>query len=175
VSTPRENYALLSDLRTGPLVSRHGSIDWLCVPRFKIRSFTQTYDNEEVDASLLQLPHAGFVEYDDPRMPATVAKIERDLQGDAGLLHRYRTGSGLDGLTGAEYPFLICSFRLVEQYTRSGRTVDARSLLARLVGLANDLGLLSEEHDPSTNRLTGNFPQAFSHLGLIRAADALRG
>jgi GH15 family glucan-1,4-alpha-glucosidase len=145
VSTPRENYALLSDLRTGPLVSRHGSIDWLCVPRFKIRSFTQTYDNEEVDASLLQLPH------------------------------RYRTGSGLDGLTGAEYPFLICSFRLVEQYTRSGRTVDARSLMARLVSLANDLGLLSEEHDPSTNRLTGNFPQAFSHLGLIRAADALRG
>jgi GH15 family glucan-1,4-alpha-glucosidase len=123
VSTPRENYALLSDLRTGPLVSRNGSIDWLCVPRFKIRSFTQTYDNEEVKASLLQLPHAGFVEYDDPRMPATVAKIERGLQGDAGLLHRYGTGSCLDRLTGAEYPF----------------------------------------------------PQAFSHLGLIRAADALRG
>jgi GH15 family glucan-1,4-alpha-glucosidase len=140
----------------------------------RIRSFTQTYDADEVDASLLQLPHTGFVTYDDPRMLATVARIENDLLDGAGLLHRYRTAAGLDGLTGEEYPFLICSFWLVEQYAHTGRTDEARSLMKRLVGLANDVGLLSEEYDPATRRLAGNFPQAFSHLGLIRGADALR-
>ena len=136
-------------------------------------TFLQTYDGREVDASLLQLPHTGFVAYDDERMLGTVAAIEEDLMDEHGLLHRYRTDVGLDGLEGGEYPFLICCFWLVEQYACSGRLDDAHALMAQLVGLANDLGLLSEEYDPDSGRLAGNFPQAFSHLSLIRAADAL--
>ncbi|QEE62019.1 glycoside hydrolase family 15 protein [Salinibacterium sp. dk2585] len=139
----------------------------------EIGSFTQTYGNKEVDASLLQLPHTGFIAYDDPRMLGTVARIERDLSDEEGLLHRYRTEAHLDGLEGEEYPFLICNFWLVEQYAESGRLDDAERFMAQLVGYANDLGLLAEEYDPKSRRLAGNFPQAFSHLGLVRAADAL--
>ena len=139
--------------------------------------FTQTYDNTEVDASLLQLPQTGFIEADHPVMLATVAQIERQLQGDQGQVWRYRTsdsGTSMDGLTGREYPFLICTFWLVEQYARSGRLEDARELMRTTVGLSSELGLLSEEYDVKTERMAGNFPQAFSHLGLIPAADALR-
>lgn len=139
----------------------------------EMNSFVQAYDSTEVDASLLQLPHTGFLAHDDPRMLGTVARIERDLDRGGGLLHRYRTDAGLDGLVGEEYPFLICSFWLVEQYARSGRRTDAEHLMTRLTGYATDLGLLGEQYDPATRRLAGNFPQAFSHLGLIRAADAL--
>jgi GH15 family glucan-1,4-alpha-glucosidase len=135
--------------------------------------FTQTYGNTEVDASLLQLPHTGLVAYDDPRMLGTVARIEQDLMDDSGLVRRYRTEAGLDGLPGDEYPFLICSFWLVEQYARTGRVPEATALLDQLVGYATDLGLYAEEYDPTTKRLAGNFPQAFSHLGFIRATDAL--
>ena len=138
-----------------------------------LNTFTQTYDNTEVDAALLQLPQSGFVAPDHPGMLGTVAMIERDLQGPSGLIHRYRTAAGTDGLAGGEYPFLMCSFWLVEQYALSGRHDDAVRLMDTLVGCANDLGLLAEEYDPSSGRLAGNFPQAFSHLGLIRAADAL--
>ena len=137
------------------------------------RTFTQTYDNKEVDASLLQIPHTGFVAFDDERMLGTVAAIEEDLRDEHGLLHRYRTESGLDGLEGDEYPFLICCFWLVEQYAGSGRAHDARELMDQLVGYSNELGLLAEEYDPASGRLAGNFPQAFSHLGLIRAADSI--
>lgn len=134
--------------------------------------FTQTYDTTEVDASLLQIPHTGFVAYDDPRMLATVVHIERDLMPD-GLLLRYRT-VGTDGLAGDEHPFLACSFWLVEQYAWSGREADAADLMDRLVGLVNDVGLLAEEYDTVGERQMGNFPQAFSHLALVRAADAFR-
>jgi GH15 family glucan-1,4-alpha-glucosidase len=137
------------------------------------RTFLQTYDGTEVDASLLQLPHTGFVAYDDERMLGTVAAIEQDLRDEHGLLHRYRAEAGLDGLEGGEYPFLICCFWLVEQYACSGRLEDARSLMDQLCGYASDLGLMAEEYDPDSGRLAGNFPQAFSHLSLIRAADAL--
>ena len=133
--------------------------------------FTQTYDNTEVDASLLQIPQTDFLSYDDPIMLATVERIERDLLPH-GLLLRYRT-TGTDGLSGGEHPFLACSFWLVEQYAQTGRLADARELMDRLVGCANDLGLLAEEYDPVEGRQLGNFPQAFSHLGLVRAADAL--
>ena len=138
-----------------------------------LNTFTQTYGGTEVDASLLQLPHTGFIAYDDPRMLGTVARIEQDLRGAHGLVHRYRTTSGLDGLEGDEYPFLICTFWLVEQYARSGRVGDAEQLLEQLTGYANDLGLYAEEYDPDSGRLAGNFPQAFSHLGFIRAVDAV--
>ncbi|WP_144836858.1 glycoside hydrolase family 15 protein [Kocuria rosea] len=139
----------------------------------ELNSFTQTYDNTEVDASLLQLPHTGFLVYDDPRMLGTVARIERELADEHGLLRRYRTRAGRDGLPGDEYPFLICTFWLVEQYAHSGRLDDARTLLDQLTGYASDLGLYAEEYDPDSGRLAGNFPQAFSHLGFIRAVDAV--
>ncbi|GGG69551.1 glycoside hydrolase family 15 [Kocuria dechangensis] len=139
----------------------------------ELNCFTQTYENTEVDASLLQLPHTGFIAYDDPKMLGTVARIEHDLLDITGLLRRYRTEAGLDGLPGNEYPFLICTFWLVEQHARSGRSADARALLDQMTSYATDLGLFSEEYDPASGRLAGNFPQAFSHLGFIRAVDAL--
>ncbi|XKH53251.1 glycoside hydrolase family 15 protein [Citricoccus nitrophenolicus] len=140
----------------------------------ELDSFTQTYGGREVDASLLQLPHTGFLAADDPKMLGTVAAIERDLMGTRGLVHRYRTGSDLDGLEGHEYAFLICSFWLVEQYAASGRLDDAEETMALLCSCATDLGLLAEEYDAGSGRLAGNFPQAFSHLALIRAADAIQ-
>ena len=135
-------------------------------------AFTQTYDSREVDASLLQIPHTGFVPADDPRMLATVARIERDLHVADGLILRYRT-QGQDGLSGDEHPFLVCCFWLVEQYAASGRVEDAEILLATLLECTNDLHLMAEEYDVDARRMAGNFPQAFSHLGLIRAVDAL--
>jgi GH15 family glucan-1,4-alpha-glucosidase len=135
-------------------------------------SYTQHYDTTEVDASLLQLAQVGFVEADDPRMLGTVAAIEEDLLHD-GLLLRYRTESGVDGLAGTENPFLTCSFWLAEQYAASGRIDDAVALMDRLVGYCNDVGMLSEEIEVATGRHVGNTPQALSHLALVRAADAI--
>ncbi len=141
----------------------------------EIESYTQTYGSSEVDASLLQLAHIGYLGYDDERMLKTVARLERDLVDESGFLYRYRTQSGADGLDGDEYPFLICTFWLIEQYALSGRMDDAQELMDKLVAVASPLGLLSEEYSPTFERLAGNYPQAFSHLGLIRAADALAG
>jgi GH15 family glucan-1,4-alpha-glucosidase len=135
-------------------------------------SYTQYYGSGTVDASLLQLPQIGFVAADDPRMLGTVRRIESELMRD-GLLMRYRTESGVDGLPGDEHPFLACTFWLAEQYARSGRVDDATTLMDRLVGFANDLGLLSEEYDVGNSRAIGNFPQALSHLALVRTADAI--
>jgi len=132
----------------------------------------QHYETTEVDASLLQLAQIGYVAYDDPRMLGTVAEIERTLLRD-GLPLRYRTESGVDGLEGDEHPFLTCAFWLVEQYARSGRLDDAVVLMDRLVGLANDVGLLSEEYDTVNECHMGNTPQALSHLSLVRAADSI--
>ncbi|MFL6023535.1 MAG: glycoside hydrolase family 15 protein [Marmoricola sp.] len=135
-------------------------------------TFTQHYGTREVDASLLLLGQVGFVAGDDPRMLGTLAAVEEDLLRD-GLLMRYRTSSGVDGLPGDEHPFLACSFWLVSAYTRAGRVADARALMDRLLGLGNDVGLFSEEYDPSAARMVGNFPQAFTHLTLIQAARDL--
>lgn len=138
-----------------------------------LNSFVQYYGSKEVDASLLQIAQVGLLDHDDPRMLGTVVRIEEDLMDDQGFLVRYRTTSGKDGLTGDDYPFLICSFWLIEQYARSGRIDDARTMMDNVLSVSTDLGLLSEEYAPEHARLAGNFPQAFSHLGLIRAADAL--
>ena len=135
-------------------------------------SFRQHYDTGDVDASLLQLPQIGFIDADDPRMRGTVAALEHDLMVD-GLLLRYRTSSGVDGIAGEEHPFLACSFWLVEQYAASGRLPDARVLMDRLTSFVNDVGLLSEQYDPVRRRQMGNTPQALSHLALVRAADAI--
>jgi GH15 family glucan-1,4-alpha-glucosidase len=141
-------------------------------------TFTQHYATTEVDASLLVIPAVGFLEPDDPRVLGTIEAIERDLIRD-GLVLRYRTQAGVDGLPGTEHPFLACSFWLVTAYAMAGRLEDARRLMDRLVGLLNDVGLLSEEYDPEHDRMVGNFPQAFSHLALVGAAlsldDAERG
>jgi GH15 family glucan-1,4-alpha-glucosidase len=134
--------------------------------------YVQHYETTEVDASLLQLAQIGYVAYDDPRMLGTVAEMERTLLRD-GLPLRYRTQSGVDGLEGDEHPFITCAFWLVEQYARSGRLDDSVTLMDRLVGLANDVGLLSEEYDTVAERHMGNTPQALSHLSLVRAADAI--
>jgi len=132
-------------------------------------TFTQHYETREVDASLLVLPLVRFIDGDDPKMVGTIAAVEEDLMRD-GLLMRYRTSSGVDGLQGGEHPFLACSFWLVSAYALSGRLEDATTLMDRLVGLANDVGLLSEEYDADADRMVGNFPQAFSHLALVGAA-----
>ncbi|MCW1250615.1 glycoside hydrolase family 15 protein [Acaricomes phytoseiuli] len=139
----------------------------------EIESFTQTYGGATTDASLLVLPHVGFLSYDDPKMLSTVARMEDELLDSAGLLLRYRTEEGVDGLEPGEHPFLACSFWLVEQYAYSQRVDEARELMQKLINLGNELGLFSEEYDTEERRMAGNFPQAFSHLALVRAADAL--
>jgi GH15 family glucan-1,4-alpha-glucosidase len=136
-------------------------------------TFIQHYDTDQVDASLLVLPLTGFVKGDDPKMLGTIEAIEKDLMRD-GLLMRYRTETDVDGLPGSEHPFLACSFWLVSAYAAAGRLDDANALFDRLVGLVNDVGLLSEEYDPRGRRMVGNFPQAFSHLTLVQAAFRLR-
>jgi len=132
-------------------------------------TFVQHYDTTEVDAALLVLPLVGFVDGDDPRMLGTIRAGEEDLLHE-GLVLRYRTQSGVDGLAGDEHPFVACSFWLVSAYAAAGRLDDAHALFDRLVGLLNDVGLLSEEYDPVRKRMVGNFPQAFSHLALVQAA-----
>jgi GH15 family glucan-1,4-alpha-glucosidase len=135
-------------------------------------TFVQHYGTTEVDASLLLLPLVGFIDGDDPRMLGTIKAVEEDLLHE-GLVLRYRTESGVDGLAGGEHPFLACSFWLVSAYAAAGRTDDAHALFDRLVELRNDVGLLSEEYDPVRRRMVGNFPQAFSHLALVHAAFQL--
>ncbi len=139
----------------------------------ELNSFTQHYGSTEVDAALLKIPQVGFLAYDDERMLGTVARLEQDLRTDSGLLMRYATHTGVDGLEPGENPFLACSFWLVEQYAATGRGGEARALMDQLVAYSNELGLLSEEYDPVRNTMAGNYPQAFSHLALVRAADAL--
>ncbi len=137
-------------------------------------TFTQHYDTKDVDASLLLIPICGFLPPDDPRVLGTIAAVERDLMHD-GLLLRYRTSSGVDGLPGTEHPFLACSFWLVRALALAGQRDRATELMDRLVALTNDVGLLSEEYDTTHHRMVGNYPQAFSHLTLIGAAHALSG
>ncbi|MCB4208832.1 glycoside hydrolase family 15 protein [Arthrobacter sp. UM1] len=139
----------------------------------ELNSFTQTYESTEVDASLLVIAQVGFVAYDSPEMLGTVARLEKDLVDEDGLILRYRTESGLDGLEPGEHPFLACCFWLVEQYAYSGRVEEAKTLMDKLCGYANDMKLMAEEYATDRQRMAGNFPQAFSHLGLVRAADAL--
>ena len=132
-------------------------------------SFVQHYDTDELDASLLLIPLAGFLPHDDPRVRGTTAAIERELMQD-GLVLRYRTTSGTDGLPPGEGCFLPCSFWLVDNLHMQDRSEEAHALYQRLLSLANDVGLLSEEYDPESKRMTGNFPQAFTHVALISSA-----
>lgn len=141
----------------------------------QLNSFTQTYGGQQTDAALLALPQVGFLPYSDEHMLGTVSMLEKELLTDGGLILRYRTETGVDGLEPGEHPFLACSFWLVEQYARTGRFAEAEVLMDTLVGLSNEMGLLSEEYAVKEQRMAGNFPQAFSHLALVRAADAMHG
>ena len=132
-------------------------------------TFTQYYGSRELDASLLMLPLVGFLAPEDPRVDGTVRAIERELLQD-GFVMRYPTHESIDGLPPGEGAFLPCSFWLVDCLTLTGRRDEAIALYDRLLGLRNDVGLLSEEYDPATGRLVGNFPQAFTHVGLVNSA-----
>ena len=152
-------------------------------------AFTQSYGSDALDASLLLVPLVGFLPASDPRVIGTVAAIERELLRD-GFVLRYATGEStvtapagqvaaaagrervdhVDGLPPGEGAFLACTFWLVDNYILMGRQQEAERLFERLLGLANDVGLLAEEYDPVARRQLGNFPQAFSHLSLVNTA-----
>jgi GH15 family glucan-1,4-alpha-glucosidase len=135
----------------------------------ELGSFVRSYGSKDLDASLLLLPMVGFLAPEDPRVRGTVDAIERKLLVD-GLVMRYDTTKSEDGLPSDEGVFLACSFWLVDAYVLLGRKDDARRLFERLLTICNDVGLLSEEYDPRTGRLLGNFPQALSHIALINSA-----
>ena len=138
----------------------------------KLKCFVQAYGTEELDASLLLMPAVGFLPADDPRVQNTVEAIEKRLAVN-GLVRRYDTRSAEDGLPPGEGVFLACSFWLADAYFLLGRVEEAEKLFERLLSLRNDVGLLSEQYDVQRNRLTGNFPQAFSHISLINTAHNL--
>ncbi|GGQ23639.1 glucoamylase [Streptomyces griseomycini] len=138
-------------------------------------TFTQFYGSRELDAALLLIPRVGFLPPDDPRVLGTIDAVRAELEQN-GFLHRYSTDRAtVDGLPGTEGTFLVCSFWLADALHMTGRKKEARELFERLLGLANDVGLLAEEYDPAGGRLLGNFPQAFSHIGLVNTALALFG
>ena len=139
----------------------------------EIGSFVQSYGSRQLDASLLQIPLVGFLPPTDPRVLGTLAAIERRLVDADGLVRRYDTASGVDGLPPGEGAFLACSFWLADNYVLQGRIDEARAQFARLCDRRNDVGLLAEEYDPRAARMLGNFPQAFSHIGLVNTALGL--
>jgi GH15 family glucan-1,4-alpha-glucosidase len=135
----------------------------------ELNSFVQCYGGKSLDASLLLIPQVGFLPIDDPRVTGTIQAIEKGLMRD-GLVMRYVPEQSNDGLAQDEGVFLACSFWLADAYVMQGRLDEAVALFERLLDLRNDLGLLAEEYDPVRRRLVGNFPQAFSHIGLINTA-----
>jgi GH15 family glucan-1,4-alpha-glucosidase len=135
-------------------------------------SFVQYYGGDSLDAALLLIPLVGFLKPDDPRMVGTVAAIQRELTHD-GLVRRYPTVEAIDGLPAGEATFITCSYWLVDNLALLGRQGEAREMFEHLLSLRNDLGLLAEEYDPVERRQLGNFPQAFSHVGLINSAHNL--
>ncbi|HEX5464978.1 MAG TPA: glycoside hydrolase family 15 protein, partial [Burkholderiales bacterium] len=136
----------------------------------ELNSFVQTYGSKCVDASLLLIPLVGFLPASDPRVRGTLRAIEERLLIDDEFVLRYETEDTLDGLPPGEGTFLACSFWLVDNYVLQGRHEDARRLFERLLSRCNDVGLMAEEFDPRTGRMLGNFPQAYSHVGLINSA-----
>jgi GH15 family glucan-1,4-alpha-glucosidase len=199
-----EDYAMIGDCQTAALVSADGSLDWLCLPRFDSPAcFAALLGDEEnglwritptgnvtaarrtyVDGSLVLetefTTDTGCVRLTD-FMPigqggrhVVRTEVERRLVQNR-LVLRYETESEIDGLAPGEGSFLACSFWLVENYVLQGRSADAERLFGDLVGLSNDVGLLSEEYDVVDKRMLGNFPQALSHMALVNAAYALAG
>ena len=134
--------------------------------------FVQAYGSKVLDAANLVLPLIGFIEADDPRMLETIRATERELTSDQGFVFRYRGFD--DGLAGDEGTFNICTFWLCDNLIMLGEVDKAEALFEKLLGHANDLGLMSEELDSETGRMLGNFPQAFSHLAIINTAVQLK-
>jgi GH15 family glucan-1,4-alpha-glucosidase len=135
----------------------------------ELGAFTQAYGSTRLDASVLLLPLVGFLPHCEPRIESTVRAIERDLMED-GFVLRYRTDAVEDGLPPGEGVFLLCSFWLADHLALCGRRDDALALFERLLALRNDVGLLSEQYHPAAGRMLGNFPQAFSHVGIVNTA-----
>jgi GH15 family glucan-1,4-alpha-glucosidase len=140
-----------------------------------LKSFTQSFGSDELDASNLMIGVVGFLPPDDPRVLATVDAVAERLTDARGLVYRYRTeaGTNSDGLAGEEGTFLLCTFWLAQALAASGQVARARAVFERASRYVNDVGLLAEEVDPDTGDLLGNFPQAFSHIGLVNAAWAI--
>jgi GH15 family glucan-1,4-alpha-glucosidase len=138
-------------------------------------TFTQFYGSRVLDAALLLIPRVGFLRWDDPRVAGTVDAVQTELAIDDGLLLRYRSEHGVDGLPGEEGAFLACTFWLADALHGIGRIDEAATLFERLLALRNDVGLLSEEYDATSGRQVGNTPQAFSMVGLINTARQLSG
>ncbi|MFD7959049.1 glycoside hydrolase family 15 protein [Streptomyces ardesiacus] len=168
------------DVDPAPLVELRTAIHReVCAKGFDpVRNtFTQSYGSQELDAATLLIPQVGFLPPSDPRVIGTVDAVRRELSTPDGLVRRYPTlgaRTGEDGLKGDEGAFLLCSFWLVDGLALTGRLDEARCLFERLLALRNDLGLLAEEYDPVQQRQLGNFPQAFSHMGLIQSAQLLQ-
>jgi GH15 family glucan-1,4-alpha-glucosidase len=179
--------ALDRAVQLAPQLGEHANADEWAAARDEIRAavlergwseareaYAQSFDSDELDAAQLLMPILGFLPADDPRMRSTIDAIAADLTED-GLVLRYRNEEGLnaDGLTGEEGTFVICSFWLVTALAKAGEVERAEQLFDQLVSHANDLGLIAEEIDTANDELLGNFPQAFSHIGLIVAAHAV--
>ena len=179
--------ALDRAIKLAPSLGMHAKVEEWTAARDEIReavltrgwsekrgAFAQSFDSDELDAAQLLMPILGFLPATDERMKATIDAIADDLTED-GLVLRYRNEEGLnaDGLTGEEGTFVICSFWLVSALAKAGEVDRAQALFDQLVGYANDLGLLAEEIDTANDEQLGNFPQAFSHIGLITAAYAI--
>ena len=137
------------------------------------KAFTQYVGSTELDASNLMMAIVGFLPPDDPRLLATLDATEERLTDDRGLVYRYRTEGGVDGLAGDEGTFLLCTFWLAQALALSGQLARAEAVFERAAAFVNDVGLLAEEVDATSGELLGNFPQAFSHIGLINAAWAI--
>ncbi len=135
----------------------------------QLGAYTQAFDDDQLDASLLMMPIVGFLPPDDARMRTTVERIREHLT-QRGLVYRYR---GNDGVGGGEGTFAICTFWMVDNLAMQGRVAEARSLFEHVVSFSSDLGLMSEEIDPADGRLLGNYPQGYTHLALIRSALAI--
>jgi GH15 family glucan-1,4-alpha-glucosidase len=139
----------------------------------ELGSFVQSYGSKHLDASLLLIPIVGFLPPHDPRVRGTLRAIEERLVIGGEFVMRYESEHARDGLPPGEGAFLACSFWLVDNYILQGRLAEARKLFDRLLARCNDVGLLAEEIDPVSGRMLGNFPQAYSHVGLINSALSL--
>jgi GH15 family glucan-1,4-alpha-glucosidase len=136
----------------------------------RAKAFTQSFGSDDLDASNLMLPLVGFLPADDPKVLATIDATEERLTDERGLVYRYRAH---DGLEGEEGTFLLCTFWLAQALAQAGQPARARAVFERAAAFVNDVGLLAEEIDPASGELLGNFPQAFSHIGLVNAAWAI--